>query len=82
MEGAGFGRFASSGVATPVATSPLTTTGTPVEEGAGSLPQAYRGLPEASRRDVREEVKARLSPFESNGRLVMSVEMLIVSGRA
>ena len=55
---------------------------TPVEEGAGSLPQAYRGLPEASRRDVREEVKARLSPFESNGQLVMSVEMLIVSGRA
>ena len=55
---------------------------TPIEEGAGSLPQAYRGLPEARRRDVREEVKARLSPFESNGRLVMSVEMLIASGRA
>ena len=53
-----------------------------IEDGAGSLPQAYRGLPEARRRDVREEVKARLSPFESNGRLVMSVEMLIVTGRA
>jgi len=55
---------------------------TPIEEGAGSLPQAYRNLPEASRREVREEVKAHLSPFQSNGRLVMSVEMLIMGGRA
>jgi hypothetical protein len=31
---------------------------------------------------VRDEVRARLSPFESNGRLFMSVQMWIGSGRA
>jgi ubiquinone/menaquinone biosynthesis C-methylase UbiE len=55
---------------------------TPIEEGAGSLPQAYRALPEPSRRAVREEVQARLAKFESGGRLVMTVEMLIGAGRA
>jgi hypothetical protein len=38
--------------------------------------------PEPSRRAVREEVHARLSEFEADGRLVMSVEMLIAAGRA
>ena len=46
------------------------------------LPQAYLALPESSRHAVREEVQARLSGFESNGRLVMSVEMLIAAARA
>jgi ubiquinone/menaquinone biosynthesis C-methylase UbiE len=54
----------------------------PIETGVGSLPQAYLTLSEADRRSVREEVRARLSPFESNGRLFMSVEMLIGRGRA
>lgn len=54
----------------------------PIEAGTGQLPQAYRALPEASRRAVREEVQARLAEFESGGRLVMSVEMLIGAGRA
>ena len=54
----------------------------PIEEAAGSLPQAYCALPEPSRRAVREEVQARLAEFESGGRLVMSVEMLIGAGRA
>jgi ubiquinone/menaquinone biosynthesis C-methylase UbiE len=54
----------------------------PIEEAVGSLPQAYRALPDASRQAVREEVQARLAPFEANGRLVMSVEMLIGTGRA
>jgi hypothetical protein len=31
---------------------------------------------------VRAEVSARLAQFESNGRLVLSVEMLIARGRA
>jgi len=53
----------------------------PIEEAAGSLPQAYRALPESSRRAVREDVHARLAAFESNGRLVMTVEMLIGAGR-
>ena len=39
----------------------------PIEEAVGSLPQAYRALPDASRQAVREEVHARLTPFESNG---------------
>jgi hypothetical protein len=54
----------------------------PIEAGIGSIPQAYLALPEAERRSVREEVRVRLSQFESNGRLSMSVEMLIASGRA
>lgn len=54
----------------------------PIEAGTGSLPQAYLALSEEDRRSVREEVRKRLSQFESNGRLRMSVEMLIGSGRA
>ena len=54
----------------------------PIEAGTGQIPQAYRALPESSRRAVREEVQARLAAFESGGRLVMSVEMLIGAGRA
>lgn len=54
----------------------------PIEEAAGSLPQAYRALPESSRRAVREEVHERLTELESDGRLVMKVEMLIGAGRA
>ncbi len=46
------------------------------------LPQAYRALPEATRLAVRHEVKAGLSQFETDGRLAMSVEMLIGAGRA
>lgn len=52
-----------------------------VEAGIGMMPQAYLALPEASRRSVREEVRAGLSKFASHGRLVMSVEMLIGTGR-
>ncbi|HEX2711274.1 MAG TPA: methyltransferase domain-containing protein [Candidatus Acidoferrales bacterium] len=54
----------------------------PIEAGTGQMPQAYLALPEPSRRAVREEVQQRLSAFESNGRLEMSVEMLIAAGRA
>jgi ubiquinone/menaquinone biosynthesis C-methylase UbiE len=54
----------------------------PIEAGTGSLPQAYLALTGAKRHEVREEVKASLSKFETNGRLSMSVEMLIGSGRA
>ena len=54
----------------------------PIEAGTGQIPQAYRALPESSRRAVREEVQARLAEFESNGQLVMSAEMLIGAGRA
>lgn len=52
-----------------------------IEAGIGMLPQAYLALPEPSRRAVRGEVQARLSEFESSGRLLMSVEMLIAAGR-
>jgi ubiquinone/menaquinone biosynthesis C-methylase UbiE len=54
----------------------------PIEAGVGSLPQAYLALPNEKRHDVRDEVKARLSKYESNGQLSMSVDMLIGSGRA
>jgi hypothetical protein len=54
----------------------------PIEAGVGSLHQAYLRLAAADRRAVREEVRSRLSRFELNGKLRMSVEMLIASGRA
>jgi ubiquinone/menaquinone biosynthesis C-methylase UbiE len=54
----------------------------PIEAGVGSIPHAYLRLGVADRRAVREEVRSRLSPFASNGKLSMSVEMLIGSGRA
>src|ERR1700738_5113598 len=43
----------------------------PIEAGMGSMPQVYVALPETERRAVRDEVKSRLSPFESNGHLTM-----------
>ncbi len=54
----------------------------PIETGMGSLPQVCVALPAIDRRAVREEVKSRLSRFESNGHLIMSIEMLIGVGRA
>lgn len=54
----------------------------PIEAGVGSIPQSYLTLSDVDRRSVREEVRARLSRFESGGKLFMSVEMLIGSGRA
>jgi ubiquinone/menaquinone biosynthesis C-methylase UbiE len=54
----------------------------PVEEATGVMPQAYRALPEPQRRAVQQEVRSRLAPFESTGRLIMSLEMLIATGRA
>ena len=53
-----------------------------IEAGTGQQPLIYLGLPEQERRAVREEVRAGLAQFESNGRLKMSVEMLIGTGRA
>jgi SAM-dependent methyltransferase len=54
----------------------------PIEAGTGSLPQSYLALAEADRRLVRETVMARLARFETDGKLRMSVEMLIGCGRA
>jgi hypothetical protein len=54
----------------------------PIEAGTGSIPQVYLSLSECQRRAVRDEVNERLVKFQSDGRLVMSVEMLIASGRA
>ena len=54
----------------------------PIETGMGSQPQVYVSLSEIDRHAVREEVNSRLSPFLSNDRLVMRIEMLIAAGRA
>jgi hypothetical protein len=54
----------------------------PIEAGTGSLPQVYLALSGENRRAVREEVKERMSQFQSVGKLVMNVEMLIGKGRA
>ena len=52
-----------------------------IEAGIGSIPHSYLLLPEVDRRAVREEVQAKLSRFEVDGNLHLSVEMLIGSGQ-
>jgi ubiquinone/menaquinone biosynthesis C-methylase UbiE len=54
----------------------------PIEAGTGQMPQAYCSLPDSTRRAVRDEVRSRLAGFESGGRVVTTVEMLIAAGRA
>jgi SAM-dependent methyltransferase len=54
----------------------------PIESGTGLMPQAYCSLPKATRNEVRDEVRERLLQFKSKGRLAMSVEVLIGTGRA
>ncbi len=54
----------------------------PIEAGVGSIPQGYLTLSDTGRRDVREEVTARLARFLVGNELRMSVEMLIGHGRA
>jgi ubiquinone/menaquinone biosynthesis C-methylase UbiE len=54
----------------------------PIETGTGSIPQTYVALSEPDRRAVREKVRAQLAQFETDGKLSMSVEMLIGRGRA
>jgi SAM-dependent methyltransferase len=54
----------------------------PIEAGVGSMPQAYLALSQVDRLSVREEGRECFSHFESKGRLLMRVEMLIGSGRA
>jgi ubiquinone/menaquinone biosynthesis C-methylase UbiE len=54
----------------------------PIEAGTGFMPQAYLTLAEVDRRAVRDEVRTQLSKFVSQGKLLMSVEMLIGKGRA
>ena len=53
----------------------------PIETGTGSQPQTYLTLSESDRRAVRQEVRAQLA-LETDGKLSMSVEMLIGRGRA
>jgi len=54
----------------------------PIEAGIGSIPKVYLTLAEAERRTVRDEVQARLAPYEPpDGKLHMGVEMLIGCGR-
>jgi uncharacterized protein YbaR (Trm112 family) len=54
----------------------------PILAGIGSIPQAYLLLEETERRNVREEVSARLSEFLVGNELHMKVEMLIGHGQA
>jgi len=51
-------------------------------QGTGQMPLVYVTLPDSQRQAVREEVRMKLLSYISNGRLEMSVEMLIGSGRA
>jgi ubiquinone/menaquinone biosynthesis C-methylase UbiE len=53
-----------------------------IEAGIGSIPQTYLMLPDAARVAVRQEVRTKLAEFETDGRLHMSVEMLIGRGIA
>ncbi len=52
----------------------------PVEAGGGRLGQIYRELDDQARRAVADEVRRRLSEFESEGRLLLKPEALIGAG--
>ena len=54
----------------------------PIEAGGGRLGQMYRGLPAAGRADVRARVGEGLRAFESGGRLVLDVEVLVAVATA
>ena len=54
----------------------------PIEAGVGSIPQAYLALAHDQRRQVREEVRSKLARFASQGKLQLSVDMLIAVGQA
>ena len=51
-----------------------------IEAGGARLGQFYLALSESRRRAVREEVKGRMTAFESGGRLVLEAEALIGRG--
>jgi SAM-dependent methyltransferase len=80
--GAGFRDVSIERETCPVTFDSIDDYWDPIEAGVGSQPQAYLSLPEADRRSVREEISGRLSQFGSDGKLRMSVEMLIGKGRA
>nr|WP_294549502.1 methyltransferase domain-containing protein [uncultured Rhodopila sp.] len=54
----------------------------PIEAGTGSIPQCYLALDDDDRRLVRDEAKAKLAQFGTEGKLTMSVELLIGRGHA
>ena len=54
----------------------------PILAGIGSIPQAYLLLEERERRNVREEISAKLSQFLVGNELQLNVEMLIGHGQA
>ncbi|SRR6266496_5014268 len=82
LTGAGFGDVHVERQSREGAFDSLDDYWAPIEAGTGSIPQVYLSLPESQRGAVRDEVTERLAKFQSDGRLVMSVEMLIASGRA
>jgi SAM-dependent methyltransferase len=54
----------------------------PIETGVGQLPQTYLAVSEPDRLSVRERVRARLAQFETDGKLSMSMKLLLGRGRA
>jgi len=52
-----------------------------VEQGVGTMPQAYRALPVTAQRSVRANVRRCLSRFKSGNGYLLCVEMLVASGR-
>ena len=52
----------------------------PIEGGASRIGQFYLELPESRRQAVQEEVRERMSPFQSGGRLLLEAEAFIGRG--
>ena len=52
----------------------------PIEAGASRIGQFYLELPESRRQVVREEVRGRMSSFQSGGRLTLEAEAFIGRG--
>lgn len=54
----------------------------PFEAGGGRAGQLYQGLPEHARAAVRQEIRERITRFESDGRLVVPAESLFGIARS
>jgi SAM-dependent methyltransferase len=82
LNGAGFGEIYVETITREGAYASFEEYWAAIESGPGLIPQAYRLLPAASHAEVRDAVHEQLRPFEDGGRLAMSLDVMIGTGRA
>ena len=79
--GAGFRAVAVTAVTQQIVFAAFEEYWEPIAAGGSPTAALYKDLPEATRDAVREEVRARMQPYVSGGRLVLDSEALLVVGR-